>query len=131
MSSYKTITRLALSCLLGLLTCTGIALAQDKTMDFHGEIRDSDHPRGYREYVEYGCWQCHGFQGQGSGSPALISPLMPYEAFAHQVRRPRSVMPPYSPNVLDEGTLERIYGYLQQIPPPPDVSDIPLLSQGQ
>lgn len=131
MSSNKAINKLLVWCLVGLIAPAGTALAQDKTTDFYGEIQDNDHPQGYREYVEYGCWQCHGFQGQGAGSAALISPLMPYEAFAHQVRRPRNVMPPYSPDVLDDNTLERIYGYLQQVPPPPEVSDIPLLSQGR
>jgi len=115
-----------------LLMVVGIvaeASAQDFTIirDFYGEIKDADHPAGYRDYVEMGCYQCHGFQGQGADNVALF-PLMPYEGFAHQTRTPRGTMPAYSPNVLTDAQLRRIHGYLQSLPPSPDVSEIPLLS---
>jgi mono/diheme cytochrome c family protein len=104
------------------------AIAQDETLDFYGEINDAEHPAGYRDYVEMGCWQCHGFQGQGGNSPQLASPLIPYVGFANQVRRPRNIMPAYSPNVLSEQKLRSIYSYLQNVPPSPHPSEIPLLS---
>jgi len=101
--------------------------AQQKTLDYFGEINDTEHPSGYREYVEMGCWQCHGFQGQGAGGPAIAPPL-PYEAFAVLTRRPVNVMPAYSPNQLDEAQLKLIYNYLENVAPAPDIADIPLLS---
>jgi len=103
-------------------------MAQDASRDFLGEINDSDHPDGYREYVELGCWQCHGFQGQGGRAAKLVDPLMPYDVFAMQVRKPRNIMPVYSPNVLSDARLKKIYSYLQNIPESPDPDDIPLLS---
>ena len=118
----------ALVVLLGYLSWPVYISAQDKTLDFLGEINDAEHKPGYRDYVEMGCWQCHGFQGQGAGSAALAPNPLPYEAFANQVRRPVNVMPAYSPNVLSDERLRRIYGYMQSIPPAPDISDIPLLS---
>ena len=118
--------------IIGLLVGFGLiisnAIAQGETLDFYGEINDAEHPPGYRDYVEMGCWQCHGFQGQGGNSPQLVSPLMPYVGFANQLRRPRNVMPAYSPNVLSEEKLRSIYSYLQEIPSSPDAADIPLLS---
>jgi len=103
--------------------------AQDATLDYYGEIEDSEHPAGYRDYVEMGCWQCHGFQGQGANSPPLVANLLPYAAFVNQVRRPINVMPAYSLNVLGDEKLRAIYSYLDNIPSSPDVSEIPLLSR--
>ena len=108
---------------------SGPVLAQDNlTRDFYGELNDAENPAGYRDYVEMGCWQCHGFQGQGGRASPLTARLMPYEAFANQVRRPRNVMPAYTQNVLSEERLRAIYSYLEQIPASPAPSDIPLLS---
>ena len=115
-----------ISILYGLMI--NFSIAQNTTLDFYGEINDGNHPAGYRDYVEMGCWQCHGFQGQGGNSPQLLAPLMPYDGFANQVRRPRNTMPAYSPNVLSEERLRSIYSYLEKIPSSPDVSEIPLLS---
>jgi ubiquinol-cytochrome c reductase cytochrome c subunit len=103
------------------------AYAQDKTLDFLGEINDADHPAGYREYVENGCWQCHGFQGQGMAGPALAPGPLPYEAFAAYVRKPAGVMPAYSPNILSEDRMKRIHAYLQALPPAPDPDSISLI----
>jgi mono/diheme cytochrome c family protein len=112
-----------------LCLVAGPALAQeDITRDFYGEINDAEHPAGYRDYVEMGCWQCHGFQGQGGRASPLSARLLPYEAFANQVRRPRNVMPAYTQNVLSDERLRDIYSYLEQIPQSPDPSEIPLLS---
>ena len=114
---------------LSMLMClSGAVYAQGTTLDFYGEIKDSEHPAGYRDYVEMGCYQCHGFLGHGGRSAKLVEPLIPYEGFANQVRRPRNIMPAYSPNVLSEERLRSIYSYLERIPASPAASEIPLLS---
>ena len=111
------------------LGAAGLVLSQEQTSsDYFGEIDDSAHPSGYREYVEMGCYQCHGFQGQGALNPSLVRPLLPYQVFAEQVRRPKNVMPAYSMNVLSEARLRSIYNYLENVPESPEVNDIPLLS---
>ena len=114
--------------IIGLACLTTASQAQDNFQDYYGEINDNEHPSGYRDYVEMGCFQCHGFQGQGASSPPLVARLMPYEGFANQVRRPRNVMPAYSQNVLSDVKLRAIYHYLEQVPASPDPSSIPLLS---
>jgi len=102
--------------------------AQQQTLDFFGEVNDNDHQAGYREYIEQGCWQCHGFQGQGMAGPALAPNPLPYEAFATLVRKPANVMPAYSPALLSDEQMRRIHQYLQSIPPAPDPDSLPLLS---
>ena len=101
--------------------------AQEKTIDFLGEVNDAGHPAGYREYVENGCWQCHGFQGQGMAGPELAPNPLPYEAFSALVRMPANVMPAYSPAVLSDDQMKRIHQYLESIPPAPDPDSISLI----
>jgi mono/diheme cytochrome c family protein len=89
--------------------------------------------KGKTAYVQHGCWQCHGFQGQGSimtsGGKALAPDPMPYEAFSAFVRSTDRAMPPYSEAVLPNDDLADIYAYLQSIPKPADAKGIPLLNQ--
>lgn len=111
-----------------LLTLSSLPVfAQEKTLDFNGEVNDTEHAGGYREYVENGCWQCHGFQGQGMAGPALAPNPLPYEAFSALVRKPVNVMPAYSPNVLDDAKMKRIHEYLLSIPASPDPDSISLI----
>ena len=104
------------------------ATAQQKTLDYNGEVDDAGHAEGYRDFVENGCWQCHGFQGQGMAGPSLAPNPLPYEAFSALVRKPANVMPAFSPNVLSEEKLKRIHLYLQSIPQAPNPDSIPILS---
>ena len=115
-----------------LIGCLGLvvgALAQEKILDFYGEVNEENRA-GYKDYVEMGCWQCHAFQGQSSSGfgPKIAPGPLPYEAFALLVRKPANVMPAYSSNVLSDEKLRRIYDYLDNLPDAPDPSDIPLLS---
>ncbi len=107
--------------LLGLLISTvNIGVAQDR--------QSAD---GRTLYVDFGCYQCHGFEGQGSSAsppvPRIAPTLYPFEAFAAFVRTPPRLMPAYSPNVLSNAQLEEIYDYMRSIPEPPPVEDIPAL----
>ena len=87
--------------------------------------------KGKAAFIQHGCWQCHGTMGQGSvatsnGKRLAPNPL-PWEAFAGFVRSTNRAMPPYSEKILSDGDLADIYAYLQSIPKPPAVNDIPLL----
>ncbi len=76
-------------------------------------------------YVAYGCYQCHGYEGQGGAAGPRIGPSpYPFIAFARLVRRPADVMPAYAPGVLDDSTLEKIYDYVRARPEPVDVDSI-------
>ena len=84
--------------------------------------------QGRKEYIELGCYQCHGYQGQGGAAPRLAPKPIALDNFKRIVRRPPNVMPAYSPAVVSEEQLERMHLYLESIPQPPDVSSLPLLS---
>ena len=83
--------------------------------------------------MTYGCWQCHGFEGQGSvatsNGKVLAPDPLPYEGFSAFVRTSNVAMPPYSEKILPNSDLEDIHAYLSSIPKPKDVKSIPLLSQ--
>ena len=80
-------------------------------------------------YIKYGCYECHGFQGQGSPAtgPRLVSPLFPVGAFIAYVRNPTGEMPPYTNKVLRDEELSDIHAFLSSLPQAPKPDDIPLL----
>jgi mono/diheme cytochrome c family protein len=84
---------------------------------------------GKKLFVKYGCYECHGFQGQGSpGTGARIAPNpIPLSALTSYVRKPTGEMPPYSVKVLSDKDLADIYAFLKSVPSPPDVKNLPLL----
>lgn len=85
-------------------------------------------PPGKAPYVANGCFQCHGYEGQGGVAGPRIAPSpYPYLAFAQLVRRPANVMPAYSAMVLDDVTLRAIFDYVVSIPEPAALEDIPAL----
>lgn len=89
--------------------------------------------KGKADFMKYGCWQCHGTQGQGSaitsGGKVLAPDPMPYETFAAFVRTTNRTMPPYSEKVLSNEDLADIHAYLQSVPKGADYKSIPLLNQ--
>ena len=98
----------------------GGARAQDAT----------DSRPGRAEFVEMGCYQCHGYEGQGGrGTGPRIAPKPhDWEVFSVVVRQPPKVMPAYSPKVLSDEKLKKIYAYLSSIPLPPPVSTLKALT---
>ena len=84
---------------------------------------------GKKLYTRNGCYQCHGFEGQGSTAtgPRLAPRPLPYAAFSRYVRRPAGQMPLYTQKVLSDADLGHIYAYLQARPAPKPVDSIPLL----
>ena len=86
--------------------------------------------RGQQAYMKYMCYTCHGTLGQGADrgtGPKLAPGMLPYAAFAHQVRTPRLDMPPYRQKFLSDQDLSDIYAYLALTKPSPAAKEIPLL----
>lgn len=102
------------------LACAGAASA------------DPSAQNGQIEFVKHGCWQCHGFQGQGSvttsGGRVIANTQLPFEAFEAYVRDPSGAMPPFHAEMLSDSALADIYAYLQSRPKPEPAKDIPLLN---
>jgi ubiquinol-cytochrome c reductase cytochrome c subunit len=85
---------------------------------------------GKAVFIQKGCWQCHGTQGQGAVTgPRLAPDPIPLEAIDNFIRNSTGPMPPYRREILSDADLADIYAYLQSIPKPPDVKDVPLLNQ--
>ncbi len=86
-----------------------------------------DTASGKHLFETVGCFECHGYAGQGgSAGPKLINPPA-WEAFILQVRTPRNVMPPFTNKVLTDQQAADIYSYISTFPKPPDPKTIPLL----
>ena len=86
--------------------------------------------KGKAAYVKNGCWQCHGYVGQGGvAGPKLAPDPMPLAALSAFLRHTNGAMPPYQEAVLSNADLADIHAYMQSIPKPADYKSIPLLNQ--
>ena len=84
---------------------------------------------GKKIYTNYGCYQCHGFLGQGGAAGARLAPRpLAFALFSRYVRHPSGQMPPYTAKIVTDQELADIYAYLMTIPAPPDVKSIPILN---
>jgi mono/diheme cytochrome c family protein len=87
---------------------------------------------GQRLFVRDGCYECHGYLGQGStstGGTRLGPPQIPLSAFVSYIREPTGQMPPYTAKVISNEDLAEIYNFLKSVPPPPPLKSIPILNQ--
>ena len=83
---------------------------------------------GKKLYVSYGCYQCHGYEAQGSSAtgPRLGPRPIALAAFSRYVRQPTGQMPPYTTTVVSDADLASIYAFVSARPAPQ--TKIPLLS---
>src|ERR1700749_2212987 len=109
---------------LAAATVAGGALAQEAAPK-------GDPAHGKKTYVADGCWQCHGYQGQGGAGPKLAPTPLPYQAGFRQLRKPRGSMPVYPPVATPAQGVADIYAYLQAVPKAKAVADIPALADIQ
>jgi mono/diheme cytochrome c family protein len=107
-----------------LILSTSVVFAQENQPAGSAE-------RGYRAFMKYQCYTCHGTVGQGADrgtGPKLTPKPMAYRAFVLQVRTPRQDMPAYRKQFVTDDELADIYTYLASIKPSPELKDIPLLN---
>ena len=81
---------------------------------------------GRKLFVSVGCYQCHGYEAQGSSAtgPRLGPRPMAFAAFSRYVRQPPGQMP-YTAKVVSDADLANLYAFLQSRPEP--AKEIPLL----
>jgi mono/diheme cytochrome c family protein len=85
---------------------------------------------GKRLFDRDGCYQCHGYAGQGGRDGARIAATtMTAAAFTRYVRRPFGAMPAFTEKVISDAELADIYGFLRSLPPAKSPKEIPLLSR--
>ena len=90
-----------------------------------------DPAKGKAAFLKYGCYTCHGYEGQGAGATGkkLAPNPLPYPAFSAFVRSTSQEMPPFTAAILPEPELADIHAYLRTIPAAPNPATIPLLKE--
>jgi len=91
--------------------------------------KPGDVENGKRLFMRNGCYQCHGTVGQGGLAGArLAQTKLTLAGFTAYVRNPLpGNMPPYRAKVMTDMELADIYAYVQSVPPPVPLDDIPIL----
>ena len=81
---------------------------------------------GKKLFVADGCYQCHGYEAQGSSAtgPRLGPNPLPYAQLSKYVRAPTGQMPPYTTKVLPDNELADIYAFLRSRTPAPSTPDL-------
>jgi mono/diheme cytochrome c family protein len=83
-------------------------------------------------YLADGCFLCHGRAGQGGAlngpAPVLANTQLPFEGFVGQLREPINDMPPYGEQIISEMQIADIYAFVQSLPGPRPIKDVPILS---
>ena len=82
---------------------------------------------GKKLFASIGCYQCHGYEAQGSNAtgPRIGPRPMAFASFSRYVRQPSGQMPPYTAKVVSDADLANIYAFVQSRPEP--AKEIPLL----
>ena len=119
--------RSANSVALALLTmplifiCTGVKAQNTAQSSKASDSQSGNAENGKRLFVKYGCYECHGREGQGSSmtGPRLAPNPIPLEAILTYVRKPTREMPPYTEKVVSDQDLADIYAFLKSRPRPP------------
>ena len=90
-----------------------------------------DAQNGKTLFMKYGCYECHGREGQGSNAtgPRLNQNPITYARFVAYIRKPSGEMPPYTAKVVTDQQAADLYAFLQSLPKPQAVDSIPLLKQ--
>lgn len=91
-----------------------------------------DAQNGKKLFAANGCYECHGYQGQGAaqtGAARVGPPQLSFDGFKTYIRKPTNQMPPYTAKAVPDKDVADIYAYLKSIPMPPKGKDIPLLNK--
>src|ERR1700676_3439382 len=101
------------------------------TITAFAQTKPGDTANGKRLFERNGCYQCHGWVGQGGTAGArLAQTRLPLVAFTAYVRNPASGgMPPFRAKVMSDQELADVYAYIKTFPDPKPAKDIPLLNQ--
>ena len=112
------------------LTLTAALFAATSALAAPAPAPQGDAAKGKANFERVGCYQCHGFRGQGGREgPRIADPVpLAWPAFQAWVRTTSGDMPPYTQKVLSDAELADIYAYIQSVPKAPDFKSIPILS---
>jgi mono/diheme cytochrome c family protein len=122
---------LSMAVLLGAASISAQQAAAPAQSGAQAQLPTGNADNGRKLFTSYGCYQCHGFEGQGSSAtgPRLAPRPLPLQVFMRIVRRPPNQMPPYGPKIVSDQDIADIHAYLAGRPAPPPVASIPLLTK--
>jgi ubiquinol-cytochrome c reductase cytochrome c subunit len=82
---------------------------------------------GKKLFASVGCYQCHGYEGQGSNAtgPRLGPRPIAFPAFSRYVRQPTGQMPPYTAKVVSDTDLTNTYAFIRSRPEPAQETPLP------
>jgi mono/diheme cytochrome c family protein len=125
--------RLAYAVLIGAsvvsLSAASLHGTQDTVASKSHIVPPGNAETGRKLYVRMGCYDCHGYEGQGSlrNGPRIGPNPIPFPDFVKEHRTPSGQMPPYTEKIISDQGLADIYAFLSSLPPPPDPKTIPIL----
>ena len=83
---------------------------------------------GKRLFVRDGCWECHGYAGQGGRDGVrLAETALSAAQLTRYIRRPTGAMPAYIDKVLTDAEAADIWAYLKTLTGPKTAKEVPLL----
>jgi mono/diheme cytochrome c family protein len=89
-----------------------------------------DAANGKKLFLRDGCYECHGYAGQGGAAGARIAVIgLNAQGLIRYVRAPGGAMPAYTDKVITDQELTDIHAYLQTMAKAKPAKDIPLLQQ--
>jgi mono/diheme cytochrome c family protein len=97
-----------------------------------GFAQTGDAANGKKLFLRDGCYQCHGYGGQGGAAGARIAAIgLNAQGLIRYVRAPGGQMPAFTDKVITDQELTDVWAYLQTMPKAKPAKDIPLLQQFQ
>jgi mono/diheme cytochrome c family protein len=88
-----------------------------------------DAASGKKLFLRDGCYECHGYAGQGGAAGARIATIgLNAQGLIRYVRAPAGAMPAYTDRVITDQELTDIHAYLQTMAKAKPAKDIPLLN---
>jgi mono/diheme cytochrome c family protein len=105
------------------------SFAAAATISAYGQTATGDAANGKKLFLRDGCYECHGYAGEGGAAGARIAATgLNAQGLIHYVRAPGGAMPAYIDKVITDQELTDVWAYLQTMPKAKPVKDIPLLN---
>ena len=85
---------------------------------------------GKKLFLRDGCWECHGYAGQGGRDGArLAETALTTAQFTRYIRRPSGAMPAYIDKVVSDAEAADIWAYVKAMTGPKTAKEVPLLME--
>ena len=85
---------------------------------------------GKKLFARDGCWECHGYVGQGSRDGVRIAEIpLTVAQFTSYIRRPAGAMPAYIEKVVSDAEAADLWTYVRSLKGPTAAKDVPLLTE--